>query len=57
MQNQMDTTTDDGVKFLNLLLIPTSLLLLLLLGEYLTPFFQDLLVQLSLELENWTNHY
>jgi|GEM_PF-2716118 len=57
MQNQMDTTTDDGVKFLNLLLIPTSLLLLLLLGEYLTPFFQDLIVQLSLELENWTNHY
>lgn len=57
MQNQMDTTTGDGTKLFNLLLIPTSLLLLLLLGEYLTPFFEDLIVQLRWELENWMSHY
>ncbi len=57
MQNQMDTTTDDGVKSFTLLLIPTSLLLLLLLGEYLTPFFEDLIVQLRWELESWMSHY
>ncbi len=57
MQNQMDTTTGDGAKFFTLLLIPTSLLLLLLLGEYLTPFFEDLIVQLRWELESWMSHY
>lgn len=57
MQNQMDTTINDWVNLFSLLLISSSLLLLFLLGEYFTPFFEDLIVQLRLELESWMSYY
>lgn len=57
MQNQMDTTVSNWENFFWLISIPISILLLVLLGQYLTPFFGDLIVQLKLELTAWTRSY
>ena len=57
MQNQMDTTVSNWDNFFGLISIPISILLLILIGQYLTPFFGDLIIQLKFELTHWLSAY
>ena len=57
MQNQMDTTVSNWENFFWLISIPISILLLVLLGQWLALFFGDLIIQLNFELTSWLSAY